>query len=213
MGPLLWKRPAPEDAASHQAVSDYRIRKSNESEAQGESLHDTPIDSQAEKADRPTNASTGLEGPAEAKARELFAAETPTTSSVNDSPLSREVERPQVEGVWILPSNLWIILRHKIFPTVFRIFTHGSSVDIHAMQAQTEDTAAGARMKEVYARAKQYPNETEHLFSFMQVLTSCTASFAHGANDLSNAIGPFAVIYHTWKVGPSPIPDSELQRN
>lgn len=34
----------------------------------------------------------------------------------------------------------------------------------------------------------QYPNEVEHLYSFMQVLTACTASFAHGANDVANAM-------------------------
>lgn len=38
-------------------------------------------------------------------------------------------------------------------------------------------------MAAVYAAAKQYPNEVEHTYSFVQVLTACTASFAHGAND------------------------------
>jgi solute carrier family 20 (sodium-dependent phosphate transporter) len=78
---------------------------------------------------------------------------------------------------------------------------HGSSVDIHALQRGEAGTEQGNRMQAVYARTKQYPNETEHLFSFLQVMTACTASFAHGANDLSNAIGPFSVIYYTWKTG------------
>lgn len=43
--------------------------------------------------------------------------------------------------------------------------------------------------------------QTEHLYSFLQVLTACTNSFAHGSNDTANAIGPFAVIYHVWKNG------------
>ena len=30
-------------------------------------------------------------------------------------------------------------------------------------------------------------------------MTSCVGSFGHGANDLGNAIGPFSVIYYTWK--------------
>lgn len=56
-------------------------------------------------------------------------------------------------------------------------------------------------MRKVYASAKQYPNELEHTYSFVQVLTACTASFAHGANDLANAIGPWSVIYQTWHSG------------
>lgn len=39
-------------------------------------------------------------------------------------------------------------------------------------------------MQSVYENAKQFPNEVEHSYSFIQVLTACTASFAHGANDL-----------------------------
>jgi sodium-dependent phosphate transporter len=63
----------------------------------------------------------------------------------------------------------------------------------------------------MHLRAKQYDNETEHLYSFIQVMTACTASFAHGANDVSNAVGPYAVIYHIWSTSKvatssSPIP-------
>jgi solute carrier family 20 (sodium-dependent phosphate transporter) len=44
-------------------------------------------------------------------------------------------------------------------------------------------------MKRVYAAAKKYPNEVEHTYSFVQILTACTASFAHGANDIGNSVG------------------------
>ncbi|EEH21460.2 hypothetical protein PABG_03676 [Paracoccidioides brasiliensis Pb03] len=33
------------------------------------------------------------------------------------------------------------------------------------------------------------------------ILTACTASFAHGANDIGNSVGPWAVIYGAWKTG------------
>lgn len=99
-----------------------------------------------------------------------------------ESKLEKEVEAPQhpIEGPWILPKNLWILLRHRAYPFVYKVLTHGAGVDIHALQAGKQGTKEGERMQKIYERATQYPNETEHLYSFMQVMTACTASFAHG---------------------------------
>jgi solute carrier family 20 (sodium-dependent phosphate transporter) len=33
----------------------------------------------------------------------------------------------------------------------------------------------------------------------VQVFTSCADSFAHGANDVANAVGPFATIWHIYR--------------
>lgn len=78
---------------------------------------------------------------------------------------------------------------------------YGIHYDIHAAQSGIDGTPEGARMKRVYAAAKKYPNEVEHTYSFIQVLTACTASFAHGANDIGNSVGPWAVIYGAWNTG------------
>lgn len=35
----------------------------------------------------------------------------------------------------------------------------------------------------------------------MKVLTACMVAFSHGSNDVSNAIGPFAAMYHLHETG------------
>jgi sodium-dependent phosphate transporter len=56
-------------------------------------------------------------------------------------------------------------------------------------------------MDRVYSHATKYQNEVEYLYSFIQIITACTASFAHGANDIGNSVGPWAVIYSAWSTG------------
>ncbi len=36
----------------------------------------------------------------------------------------------------------------------------------------------------------------ENLFGYLQVLSACCVAFAHGSNDVANAIGPVAAVYH-----------------
>lgn len=78
---------------------------------------------------------------------------------------------------------------------------YGIHYDIHTAQTGIMGTPEGARMARVYSHATQYSNEVEHTYSFIQVLTACTASFAHGANDIGNSVGPWAVLYAAWKTG------------
>jgi hypothetical protein len=68
-------------------------------------------------------------------------------------------------------------------------FSHGPKIVIHALRADEASTKQGGRMQRVYDRGIQCPNDTE--FPFLQVMTACTALFAHGANDLPNLIVPF----------------------
>ena len=44
-------------------------------------------------------------------------------------------------------------------------------------------------------------NQVERIFAYLQVGTACYVAFAHGANDVANAIGPFAAIVAVFKNG------------
>lgn len=43
--------------------------------------------------------------------------------------------------------------------------------------------------------------EVENIFRYLQIATACYVAFAHGANDVANAVGPLAGIYNMTKKG------------
>jgi sodium-dependent phosphate transporter len=78
---------------------------------------------------------------------------------------------------------------------------YGFYYDIHRAQVGILGTPEGRRMARVYDHATKYKNEVEYLYSFVQIITACTASFAHGANDVGNAVGVWAGMYGAWSTG------------
>ncbi|WWD22202.1 hypothetical protein CI109_106693 [Kwoniella shandongensis] len=109
-------------------------------------------------------------------------------------------ENPMGPGAIYETKNMKIFA--KRLPAMITVGAlYGLHYDIHAAQSGIHGTPEGARMERVYSYAQKYPNEVEHTYSFVQVLTACTASFAHGANDIGNSVGPWAVIYSAWNTG------------
>ncbi|KAJ3080906.1 Na+/Pi symporter, partial [Quaeritorhiza haematococci] len=49
-------------------------------------------------------------------------------------------------------------------------------------------SAQSKRVHDLHERAIKYENKTEFLYAFIQIMTACFASFAHGSNDVANAI-------------------------
>ncbi|OBT84864.1 hypothetical protein VE02_05928 [Pseudogymnoascus sp. 03VT05] len=98
--------------------------------------------------------------------------------------------------------------RHNLIAFFVRLPAHvvcallyGVYYDIHGSQIGILGTPEGRRMAVVYEHATKYQNEVEYLYSFVQIITACTASFAHGANDVGNAVGVWAGMYGAWQSG------------
>lgn len=70
---------------------------------------------------------------------------------------------------------------------------------IHAAQVGVDETFEGQARGQVYSHAIKCSNEVEHTYTFIQLITVCTASFSHGANDIGNAVAPWTVVYSAWQ--------------
>jgi PiT family inorganic phosphate transporter len=61
-------------------------------------------------------------------------------------------------------------------------------------------TLVGLRLRPTPAGVQPYPY-VERLFGGLQVVTACYVAFAHGANDVANAIGPVAAVVNLAATG------------
>mmetsp|Transcript_4096 Transcript_4096/g.7874 ORF Transcript_4096/g.7874 Transcript_4096/m.7874 type:complete len:248 (-) Transcript_4096:133-876(-) len=53
----------------------------------------------------------------------------------------------------------------------------------------------------IHERSEKFDPKAERAYNGMQVFTAAFASFSHGANDVANAIAPFAAIYGLYSSG------------
>jgi sodium-dependent phosphate transporter len=206
-GPLLFKRPAPADA-DRAAVPDYAVVQ--EDDTSSRENDDDPI--------KPDNGAYAT--PAEESEKALATAEANRAAyrervAGGDDRLREKLlldrgpmgwamrtlrDNPMGAGQLYEAHNFKMLLKRLPAQMVCGAL-YGLHYDIHAAQSGVHGTPDGERMSRVYEHADKYPNEVEHTYSFVQILTACTASFAHGANDIGNSVGPWAVIYAAWSTG------------
>jgi len=190
LGPLLYKRgPVPDPPAGTQInlIQDYYRGHATRADLEAANIKASTIsDMEHLKREKDARAHGG-EIPA--RDADSIDAEKEAVASGNNRPLAT-VEAEDA-GPWYTPKNFTKI--------VIDAFLHGVRKDVVAEQSK-ESRLAGD-IQDVHARAAHFDNKTEHLYSFLQVLTAATASFAHGANDVSNAVGPLATIYLVWHTG------------
>ena len=82
--------------------------------------------------------------------------------------------------------------------------SHGVTYRVHD-ELETDD-----RVAEVWESAEVFDFKTERLFRHLQILTACAMAFAHGSNDVSNAMGPFSAVVQTWSTGTVPVRESSV---
>lgn len=58
-----------------------------------------------------------------------------------------------------------------------------------------------ASLAGIHDQAEKFDPRTEQVFKYLQIISAAAMSFAHGANDVANAVGPFAAIYGIYQYG------------
>ncbi|KAI0025054.1 phosphate transporter [Xylariomycetidae sp. FL0641] len=197
LGPLLLRRgdpPAP-PADFHSSIRDFYAGHLTREELEAKRAAAAVPRDDVEAGPEPTN---------EAKIADVM------LKSANDSehggehtagPERKSLIGPKPQGLpWYSGAMLFWYLKKGLL--------NGVDKDIVNMQRK-KDMLSGD-LEEAHARAMHFDNKAEFMYSFLQIMTACTASFTHGANDISNAIGPFATIYDVWRTGAisskSPVP-------
>lgn len=118
-----------------------------------------------------------------------------STEEFPSEPVHKSLVGPKPEGLpWHDKHMLFWYLKFALF--------HG--VDKDVVNSQSEKSALGGDVEEMHSRAARYDNKAEYLFTFMQVVTNAAMAFTHGANDVSNCIGPYSTIFQIWHEGNLP---------
>ncbi|KAI5781482.1 phosphate transporter [Geopyxis carbonaria] len=181
LGPMVLKRgpvPEPPAGANLQIVQDYYRGHATREDLEAANFNpDTIHDMEHLKANK------------EAQHDDDIAALKQKNITTHDKSL--ESTEKADAGPWYAPMNLLKI--------VWGAFMHGVNKDVIALQ--NDESKLVGNIQDMHARAAHFDNRTEHLYSFLQVLTAATSSFAHGANDVSNAIGPLSTIFMVWNDG------------
>lgn len=66
---------------------------------------------------------------------------------------------------------------------------------------------------DMHDNCTRHDTDTEEMFKFVQVFSAIIGSLSHGANDIANAMGPFAAIYTIWKLNEVPSNNDEIGDN
>lgn len=109
-----------------------------------------------------------------------------------------EEEKPPVAyKTWEIPEDAKLTYPlHIVMNFMYRVrnqFLRGFFYDVHTHAQDDEYTQS------IHQAAEVFDPHTEQVYKYMQVFSSCCVAFSHGANDVANAIGPFAGIWFVYR--------------
>ncbi|XP_017081090.1 sodium-dependent phosphate transporter 2 [Drosophila eugracilis] len=93
--------------------------------------------------------------------------------------------------------SLDLMISSTLSPNSSKVPLIESKEALNEQEEELKRAAAGGRRT---SGAEETP-EISMLFSFLQILTATFGSFAHGGNDVSNAIGPLIALYMIYREG------------
>ena len=85
-------------------------------------------------------------------------------------------------------------------------FAYDPDVDIteniknsKALVKKLEEKHYEDNLEKLYENSGEIDKKSDQLCSWVQIITACFSSFAHGSNDVANAVAPLATIYHIYQ--------------
>ncbi len=105
-----------------------------------------------------------------------------------------------LEAKGIIESDNWLPCDPKSdLCTTFNPFESGAWIPLNAFLVALAIGVAASLVMYFILRRYEFKEEgyagVERVFVWLQIITACYVAFAHGANDVANAIGPMAAIY------------------
>lgn len=174
LGPLVLRRgEVPPPPEGYSIVQDFY------------SGHKTMEQLQAERAATQENRPSDLENEGElVKESQNTSSEALKSGTPSDAP--SVAPKPEFSIIGPRPEGKGFFHPAMLFWQFKRFFFRGIEQDVVGLQKKKNILTGDIEM--THAHAKHYDNRTEYMYSFLQVLTASTASFTHGANDVSKYV-------------------------
>ena len=101
-------------------------------------------------------------------------------------------------GSALLSAPLVPIIRKHVSKKVLNNVTNISDIEMITTNSRELNINSENQLqivKEIHNIAEKFDPRIEESFKYLQIFSAICDSFSHGANDVANAIGPFAAIY------------------